>query len=53
VAERLRAFGSPVEERVYDAGHMGLMLALTPGSGRRGRLRDDIADFVRAQARPV
>lgn len=55
LAARLRALGSPVEERVYPGvGHVEIMTALTPNFRKAApTLVDIIAFFVRNGARPV
>jgi acetyl esterase/lipase len=47
MAGRLRAVGSPVEERVYpNIGHIGIMLSLAKGFRGLAPLREDIREFV-------
>jgi len=49
LAARLRALGSPVEEKHYaGAGHIGVLLSLAPGFRGRTSLYQDMLDFVRA-----
>jgi len=48
LAAKLRAFGSPVEEKRYPgAGHIGILLSLAPGFRGRTTLYQDMLDFVR------
>jgi acetyl esterase/lipase len=49
LAAKLRAFGSPVEEKHYPGvGHIGILLSLAPGFRGRTTLYRDMLDFVRA-----
>ena len=49
LAARLRATGSPVQERQYPGiGHIGIILSLVPGLRGRTSLYNDMLGFVRA-----
>lgn len=52
MAAKLRSFHSPVEVKSYTGvGHVGIILSLAPGFRGRTTLRQDILDFVTANAR--
>lgn len=49
LAARLRAFASPVQERLYPGiGHVGIILSLLPGLRGRTSLYSDMLEFVRS-----